>query len=789
MRRRPPLSSILGAIREDARRDRITLAGLAPDERVLAGAAIGVSLVGCLVILASTLGLDVPGGSVGVVGRFADAEQRTPLEVPIAVFVLAAVGLAVGAATLAAASVRSGGKAVGLLVFGIGIAIAGLGGLALGSLDALRVSARAIMGDEGLIVPAWHLTGLISLASAVAIVLLLVARPRGRRVLLPVAAAAPFLALLVSLLLAIGHEIPVGTFNQALAPDYPATLSIGAPIHGPILFFVGLTGGLIGLLAIWQTSTWTRASARQVGRHLGRQTRRWWWLLGGLLGAKLVWLALGIGGLLPPMLGGASGAWAALRSDDVASFLYVAVLVGVAGLWLLRPRRSLPESRALRWAGVVIALIAAVTLITTAVPLLVPALESLEPSGRTTSIPGDVTLGACLSTWSRPAGTLLSCLGLWLPDWQNLWILAVLLVAFVAGLALIRRRPTDGSAIFLVVLGAWGLPRGLQAASAVPPPELPGVADLPSFNAPQPETLDLAVTVLVLGLAIGWWMDRQRRVEPADLVIILVVSTLVIHGSTLVPTSPLPLLLAAAIIFPILYELVFDSKELNDPSREDRAARVLASTGSRALALTLLAVTLASGVVDIDSLTGRFAFIVFGLPFAITIVAVTISDRHALGARRGRIRDRRAWRSGPADRRVGRRRGARPAAERGRRGRHAGDALALSDPGGSAGRARGEDRAGGRTRDGAPRDHGRSHAPLGRARPPLSTGGGLVAEPRSAPLRRDRVDRLARLRRGPAGVRPGPRGRRERPERCSPRGSPGVLAARRRGRTDARAAR
>ena len=597
----------------------------------MAGAAIGVSLVGCLVILASTLGLDVPGGSVGVVGRFADAEQRTPLEVPIAVFVLAAVGLAVGAATLAAASVRSGGKAVGLLVFGIGIAIAGLGGLALGSLDALRVSARAIMGDEGLIVPAWHLTGLISLASAVAIVLLLVARPRGRRVLLPVAAAAPFLALLVGLLLAIGHEIPVGTFNQALAPDYPATLSIGAPIHGPILFFVGLTGGLIGLLAIWQTSTWTRASARQVGRHLGRQTRRWWWLLGGLLGAKLVWLALGIGGLLPPMLGGASGAWAALRSDDVASFLYVAVLVGVAGLWLLRPRRSLPESRALRWAGVVIALIAAATLITTAVPLLVPALESLEPSGRTTSIPGDVTLGACLSTWSRPAGTLLSCLGLWIPDWQNLWILAVLLVAFVAGLALIRRRPTDGSAIFLVVLGAWGLPRGLQAASAVPPPELPGVADLPSFNAPQPETLDLAVTVLVLGLAIGWWMDRQRRVEPADLVIILVVSTLVIHGSTLVPTSPLPLLLAAAIIFPILYELVFDSKELNDPSREDRAARVLASTGSRALALTLLAVTLASGVVDIDSLTGRFAFIVFGLPFAITIVAVTISDRHALG--------------------------------------------------------------------------------------------------------------------------------------------------------------
>ena len=62
---------------------------------------------------------------------------------------------------------------------------------------------------------------------------------------------------------------------------------------------------------------------------------------------------------------------------------------------------------------------------------------------------------------------------------------------------------------------------------------------------------------------------EDRRVRAP--IVILVVSALVAHGSTVLPTAPLRILLALVLVFPVLYELAFDAETVN---ATDPGARV-----------------------------------------------------------------------------------------------------------------------------------------------------------------------------------------------------------------------
>jgi hypothetical protein len=107
--------------------------------------------------------------------------------------------------------------------------------------------------------------------------------------------------------------------------------------------------------------------------------------------------------------------------------------------------------------------------------------------------------------------------------------------------------------------------------------------------------------------------------------LVLVVSTLFVHIGGAVPTIGLLVVVAFAAVFPVFYELMLNSEELNERS-PDRPARVLTAIGLRALALTLLAALV---VVDVDAVRGSgtpdIGLIFFGIPLAVTMTAAAIS--------------------------------------------------------------------------------------------------------------------------------------------------------------------
>jgi hypothetical protein len=351
------------------------------------------------------------------------------------------------------------------------------------------------------------------------------------------------------------------------------------------------------------------------------------WILAALLGAKVTWLILGYADLLPPALGGTSGAWAALRSDDAFSWAYVGLLSVAIGIWLVRGRTAIDERLAGRTAGLAIFAFASLSLLIAAYPLVSPLLGAIWP-GPYPAPPDDIGPTACFSDWLPRGGlAFASCIASVAPAWLSVWWGGVIVAALIVGALLLRRRPGHSGAVFLVVLGAWSLPRAIDVVRQTAPPELAWLRTLPAMNAPQPETLDVAVTALVLVLAIAWWTRRQTRVDPLALVVVLVTSTLLVHAGTIAPSAPLTFFLAAAVAFPVLYELALDSEELNEPVRE-RPGRLLASLGLRAFILTLLATLVA---VDIGALAGstdaRLGFLIFGPPFAAVVVAATLRPR------------------------------------------------------------------------------------------------------------------------------------------------------------------
>jgi hypothetical protein len=458
----------------------------------------------------------------------------------------------------------------------------------------------------------------------------------------PAVAAAPFIALAATIVLAGDQHADIRPWVQAQFFDHPPRLYLTATIFGPVLFVIGSAAGLVALLAIWQASEFSKAAARHVGTALAAATSRWTWPLAALVAAKLAWLAAGLMGLLPPALGGTSDVWSAIRSDDAFAWLYAAALGAVAVAWLMRGRTAIAEDRAKDAAGRVVLAFAAAPLLLAAIPLAGAALAGILP-GTHPPVPEGVTVGECIRTWVPLGGAAAaSCLGLALVQWQSVWWLAVIVAGFIAGLAILRQRRNDAGGIFLVALGAWALPRALNPVRLEHPGELAWLAGLPGINAPQPETFDVVVTVVVAVVAVAWWTGRQRTLGPAPLLVVLAVSTLLIQGASVAPSAPGAFLLAIAIVFPVLYELGFDSETVNRRT-SDRVGTMLRALGIRAFALTVLATLVIVDAREFHASTqARLGFILFGIPLGATIVAATV---RRLVRRRGSPQgdDRRGW--------------------------------------------------------------------------------------------------------------------------------------------------
>ncbi len=269
-------------LREEWRTGHLSLAGLRGSDRLIARLAVGVILVACGLIVALGLGFILPGGATAVPGRL--LAERAPVEVPTLSMALACMGLAAAGATVAVAASHPGRPSDRLPLIIFSLMFAGLGGLGLATVGAVAVVVD-IVPSTPILVPAYTATSVLALVCAVALPLASLTRLRRRRWLAPLVGCAPFLALLVTIVLSSGDVGTLTPWVNAQFIDYPAVLPVAAIIFGPILFLIGSTTGLLILWTFWGTATWSRASARQVGTHLAHQAGRLWWLLAALLGA------------------------------------------------------------------------------------------------------------------------------------------------------------------------------------------------------------------------------------------------------------------------------------------------------------------------------------------------------------------------------------------------------------------------------------------------------------------------------------------------------------------------
>ena len=623
-------SASITPIREQWRRERLRLAGLTGGERILATLALIAIAIACVLVVGSSLGFVLPGRVIQVPGRLLAADA--PIAVPAALAVIGCIGMAIGGAAVAAGAAgrgRSGGR----LFIVVALALAALGGLLLSTEGAVEFHAGLVVPARPAVLPLMQLTSLFAFIGALVIAVAPFVASRFVRAAAPLLAAVPFLLLAAAIVIAGDATATLSPWVQAQSLDYPSTLDLNATIVPPVLFVISSAAALLALLAIWQASEFSKAAARTVGTALAVSSTRWTGLLAGLLAAKLAWIAAGLLDRLPPVLGGASGLWDEIRSDDAFAWGFATLVVIVALAWLLRDRRRISEDRARSAAGRAVLVFAMASFIVTVLPLAVAATAGADPPARP-EIPGDVLVGDCFRTWAPyGASALLSCLGLSLAAWQGVWWFGVVVGALISGLWILRRAPNHGGGVFLTALGVWALPRALDGIGALHPRELSLLDGFPAIDAPQPATLDVIVTIAVAVLAVALWTGRQRRLDSGSLIVILVVSTLLIDGSAVAPSAPGAVLVALALIFPVAYELAFDSGATNRP-RTDRAAALLQAVGLRTLALTALAMLL---IVDIarlqESLQAQLGFIIFAIPLAATIVASTVRRRIAAARR------------------------------------------------------------------------------------------------------------------------------------------------------------
>jgi hypothetical protein len=332
-----------------------------------------------------------------------------------------------------------------------------------------------------------------------------------------------------------------------------------------VVFAIGATAGAIGILVLWSLVASAR-QARDMGEGLAAIGRHVPWLFGLLLGAKVVWLIAaqsGVAGWEPPGFGG----------EGPVGWMLAGLLALWWGRWLGRRGAGAPDREStdevLRWFGIGFA---AVFILAVVFGLVAAALSVLPV------------------TW--PVEGLNEWIG-WLvgPDPPVVYwgIVATVAVGLAALSALRRRliRPVWWAAAMAAV---WMAPRALELAARI-------VELDPPLLAPNLATVDTAMTVVVVWLAIGWWTGRQLEPGPGTLMLVLVVSTLVAHPFRILPsawrTGGLFYLL---VLYPVVYGFVFDAATLNESIRRGRPEKAVRETSVAATLLTTTSMLIGMGI-------------------------------------------------------------------------------------------------------------------------------------------------------------------------------------------------
>ncbi len=582
---------------------RLHLGGLAPAVRWPAVLALALVVAASLAILAAALAIPLPGGVLLLPGTLVGETGPIPVSnLAVAGFL---VGLAPASVALVASALavpRRSTRLVILAVAGVNLSIgaSGLAQLPLASavanVDPLApwtialgcggaVAASLALGLAGLLPPrdglAGHSSRLVTALTGV-----------------------PGLLLAATYLVGLAGSATMPTPRPSGMEAFPDILHVGAaavaaPLYGALARILPL---ILAPIVLWEAATWARASRAELAAPVVRRVDRVPWLLVALVGAKLGWLALGYLGRLPASLGGAADAWSVAAGRGIGAWLIAGVFAAGAAAWLgvrtsprIDERGIRPGMRFVVGGFTAGSVIGGACVVAAGILLLLPVEGPFSAA---------IRLGGLAADLIQPLQV------------------ATVPAALVAGLVLLRRGhvATGG---FLAVAGAWMAPRALYVtalATGLLPPDAanPLGVDL--------VTMDTLLTVAVALLSIVLVAGRPTGADAGSLALVLVVSTLMAHGGTLVPSPVASVLVLAAVLFPPFRELVFGSRELNEPSPV-RPARVLGSLGRQGAALLLVAGT--RTVVGGGGETGFQVLgqLLFGPPYAALLVAAVITMR------------------------------------------------------------------------------------------------------------------------------------------------------------------
>jgi hypothetical protein len=326
---------------------------------------------------------------------------------------------------------------------------------------------------------------------------------------------------------------------------------------------------------------------------------RWRSLVFWLLGAKIAWLTFGYLGVLPGWLGGKLKSWDATRSDDWLSWLIVAGFGATVALLLLRrePTKKRREEEPTAAAAAAAGGLALFLLAGTLAIFIVAILGVAPDSGVRRAV--------------RDAGD-------WFANGLLTSQVVVVYVAGVVGAFLIVSRRLVTAGVFLALFFIWSLPRTIDITinGENGPPNALGRIEL--------ATLDTAITVALLVVAVVWIVRPRNHERAARLAVILGASTVLVYAGQLLDGVWAAGAFYVALIFPAAYRFAFDAQSLNRHA-PDREARILVAIGLAAAFLVIATVQIDSGFLSPASLgTGALGRLLLAAPFAAVLVAISL---------------------------------------------------------------------------------------------------------------------------------------------------------------------
>ncbi len=588
---------------------RLNLRDLPSSVAVPVAAVLVLVVATALLLVSFASDVPLPGGYLEVPSFTGGAPEVTPWLLVAFLWVALAV-LSAAALELAA---RDDAKRPRLILVAVGLVMfTFLGDLINAGDTLLRYDTFSLVNGSLAIWRVFAAAGWAGLAAAVVISAMPLRLLRSNRALPAALGAAPYVLGLIAFVAAgsVGYRLP-GSDGVLRVDALAARPFID---NGQILSY-----GLV-LVVFWQAATWATAGPRLIGMRFSDLTRRWQWVFWFLVVIKLATLATGY---LAADGCHAEGAFAASLCDGPAGWLIAAAIAAVIVAWVLWPRRW--PITAERLPLVAAAIVFGFAVVDIGLLVLRPAATLaglIQIGGSVDHGPFPDCLGPALA--GGPTA-MVGCATIALEPLIQYGPFATVALAVVGGILLLTRRRGVAAALGLplIVFGIWASPRALETflLTVLKVPD----ADVPHLGM-QLVTFDTVLTILLAVAAVAALARHQRRELPPSLTLVLVVSTLMAHGSTLIPSSWTAALFVIMLPVPLLYVLSIDAGALNDrgPGRPTAVLRFMV-VGGALLILATAAVAL-NTITPGDDVFQQLATLLFLVPFAVIVVGSLITE-------------------------------------------------------------------------------------------------------------------------------------------------------------------